>query len=138
MPQKVKAYVLDSWAIIAYFEDEPAGAKVADLIADAHEHSTPLLMTVVNVGEVWYILARQTSESEADRSVAELNELGIEIREADWKLARNAAQFKAKHKMSFADGFAAALAVQEKGAVLVTGDKEFQQLENEIRIHWLV
>lgn len=137
MPQKVKAYVLDSWAIIAYFEDEPAGAKVADLIADAHEHSTPLLMTVVNAGEVWYILARQTSESEADRSIAELNELGIEIREADWKMARNAAQFKSKHKMSFADGFAAALAVQEKGSVLVTGDKEFQQVVDQVKILWL-
>jgi ribonuclease VapC len=137
MPQKVKAYVLDSWAIIAYFEDEPAGAKVADLIADAHEHGTPLLMTVVNVGEVWYILARQTSETEADRSVAELNELGIEIREADWKLARNAAQFKAKHKMSFADGFAAALTFQEKGSVLVTGDKEFQQVVDQVKILWL-
>ena len=137
MPQKAKAYVLDSWSIIAYFEDEPAGAQVADLIADAHDHSTPLLMTVVNVGEVWYILARQTSESEADRSIAELHELGIEIREADWKLARNAAQFKAKHKMSFADGFAAALAFQEKGSVLVTGDKEFQQIVDQVKVLWL-
>jgi predicted nucleic acid-binding protein len=137
MAQKPKAYVLDSWSVLAYLEDEPAGAKVADVMAEAHEQGIPLLMTVINVGEVWYILARETSESEADRSISELHELGIEFCEADWKLAHNAARFKANHKMSFADGFAAALASQERGRVLVTGDIEFQQVSSEVKILWM-
>jgi len=51
--------MLDSWAVLAYLEDEDAPAKVADIIADAHDEQIPLLMTVVNAGEVWYIVARQ-------------------------------------------------------------------------------
>ena len=136
MARKPKALVLDSWSILAYLEDEPAGQQVADLIADAHETGTPLMMTVVNVGEIWYITARETSEDEADRTILELAQLGIQFSDASWKLAREAARFKSKGKMSFADCFAAALAKENK-ADLVTGDPEFKQVESELKIHWL-
>lgn len=136
MAGKAKAYVLDSWSVIAYLEDEPAAAQVADLIADGHESGTPLLMSVVNAGEVWYLIARAASEAEADRAIAELRQLGIEFVDADWELTRLAAVFKSKHHMSYSDCFAGALARHRKG-VLVTGDKEFAPLEPEIRVHWL-
>jgi len=136
MPRKPRAIVLDSWAIMAYFEDEPAAEKVADIIAEAHEEKTPLFMSVVNAGELWYILARRTSESEANRGIHELRQLGIEFIDADWDLAHEAAGFKAKHKMSFADCFAAALAKGKK-AQLVTGDNEFKQVEHDLAINWL-
>jgi ribonuclease VapC len=136
MPRKPKAIVLDSWAIMAYLEDEPAAEKVADLIADAHEEDIPLLMSVVNAGEVWYILTREASEAEANRSIHEIRQIGIEFIDADWALAHEAAGLKSKYKMSFADCFAAALTKQRK-AVLLTGDPEFQQVENEVAITWL-
>src|SRR5438128_9119766 len=127
MSRKPKAHVLDSWAIMSYFQGEPAAEKVADIIADAHEDDVPLLMSVVNAGEVWYIMARRTSESDADRVVREIKQLGIEFVDADWSLAHEGGIFKSKHKMSFADCFAAALAKQRK-AHLVTGDREFKQV----------
>lgn len=136
MPRKPKTIVLDSWAIMSYLQGEPSAEKVADIIADAHEDNVPLLMSVVNAGEVWYILARRTSESDADRTIRELKQLGIQWIDADWDIAHEAGKFKAKHKMSFADCFAAALAKQRK-AHLVTGDQEFKQLEAEVMINWL-
>ncbi|HVS20581.1 MAG TPA: PIN domain-containing protein, partial [Pyrinomonadaceae bacterium] len=87
MPRKPKALVLDSWAALAYFEGEPSAEKIADLIADAHEHDIPLFMSVVNAGEVWYILAREASISDADRAIAEIRRLRIELIDADWTLA---------------------------------------------------
>ena len=74
--------------------------------------------------------------SEADRSITELKHLGIEFVDADWTLAHEAGGSKSKHKMSFADCFAAALAKQKK-ALLLTGDPEFKQVEQEITIGWL-
>ncbi len=136
MPKKAKAVVLDSWATIAYLEDEAAAEKVADIIADAHEQEIPLFMSVVNAGEVWYIVARQTSAAEADASIKQLRDLGIDFVDADWDLAKNAGYFKSRNKMSFADCFAAALAKQKK-AHLATGDPEFKQIEAEITITWL-
>lgn len=136
MARKPRAIVLDSWAVMAYLEDEATAEKVADIIADAHEEKIPLLMTVVNAGEVWYILARETTVAEADGSIRQLRQLGIEFVDADWDLAHEAGGFKAKHKMSFADCFAAALARQRK-AHLVTGDQEFKQVEADVLITWL-
>lgn len=136
MARRPKAIVLDSWAVMAYLEDESSAQKVADLIGDAHEHGIPLLMSVVNAGEVWYILAREVSEAEADKALHELRQLGIEFQDVDMKLARLAGGFKAKHRMSYADCFAAALAKEHK-AELVTGDKELKQVEGDIHVRWL-
>jgi ribonuclease VapC len=136
MAKKAKAYVLDTWAVIAYLEDEPSGAQVEELIASAHEEQIPIYMSVVNVGEVWYTFAREISEEEADASVKALRDLRIQFEDADWILTQEAARFKSKNKMSYADAFAAALAKTKK-ADLVTGDNEFKPLDGEIKIAWL-
>lgn len=136
MARRPKAVVLDSWAVMAYLDDERAGSEVAKVIADSHERGTPLLMTTVNAGEVWYILAREISETDAERAITDLRQLGIRFVDADWSLVRVAASFKARHRMSYADCFAAALAKDQK-ADLLTGDKEFQQVQNEVRVSWL-
>ena len=133
---KAKAIVLDSWSIIAYFEDEPAAEQVESIIADAHESGVPLLMTVVNAAEVWYIFARESSAKEADQSIAELQLLGIGFVDVDWSLSLKAAEFKSRHKMSLADCLAAALA-QDRKADLATGDHEFKQVEGKVKIRWL-
>lgn len=136
MARRPKAIVLDSWAVLAYLEDEASSQKVAGILADAHEHGTSLLMTTVNAGEVWYILAREISEAVAEQGINDLKLLGIEFIDADWLLTRAAAGFKAKYRMSYADCYSAALALIYK-AELVTGDKEFKQAENDLRIRWL-
>ena len=136
MAKKAKAYVLDTWAVIAYLEDEPSGEQVEELIATAHEEQTPIYMSVVNVGEVWYTVAREVSEEEANASVKALSDLRIQFENADWSLTQEAARFKSQNKMSYADCFAAALAKLKK-ADLVTGDTEFKLLDGEIKISWL-
>jgi ribonuclease VapC len=136
MPRKPKSIVLDSWAVIAYLEGEPAAERVADHIAGAHEEKIPLFMSVINAGEVWYIIAREASVSDAERSITELRHLGIDFVDADWTLTHEAGGFKSKYKMSYADSFAAALAKHKK-ALLLTGDREFKQIEQQITIDWL-
>ena len=136
MPRKAKALVLDSWSVIAYLEDEPSGQQVADLIAGAHDEGIPIYMTVVNAGEVWYIIAREISEKEANSSIKELRELRIQFVDVDWELTQEAAQFKSKTKMSYADCYAAALAKVKK-ADLVTGDTEFKAVEDQVKIQWV-
>jgi predicted nucleic acid-binding protein len=133
---RVAAYVLDTWPIMAYFEDEPPAEAIEQLLANAHEKNIQLLMTVVNVAEVWYIEARQTSTQNADQRLAELRDLGIQFVPASEELALRAARLKARLKMSLADCFAAALA-QQSTAELVTGDQEFRQAEPGVRILWV-
>jgi uncharacterized protein len=136
MARKPKALVLDSWAVLAYLGDEASGQEVANLITSAHEDRISMCMSVVNAGEVWYILAREFSETQADSALTDLRALGIELIEVDWALTRVAGTFKARFRMSYADCFAAALA-KERKSDLVTGDKEFKQAEREVSIRWL-
>lgn len=136
MARRPKGFVLDSWAVLAYLGDEAASQEAAELIANAHEQRTPMYMSSVNAGEVWYIVAREVSEADADKAIADLVRLGIELIDTDWPLTRSAAAFKANHRMSYADCFAAALA-KERRCALVTGDPEFKQIESEVSIRWL-
>ena len=128
--------VLDSYALMAFFEDEPGADLVRALILKAEENKVNLLMTVVNLGEVWYSIARTNSPEVADQYIGEINGMAIEIVDADWPLTRQAALFKTDGNISFGDCFAAALAKTKK-AELVTGDKEFRSLEGEIKISWM-
>jgi predicted nucleic acid-binding protein len=132
MPMKV----LDSYALMAFFEDEPGADLVRGLLLKAEEGSLRLLMSVVNLGEVWYSIARATSPETADLYVQEIEGMAIEIIPADWALTRQAAAFKALGNISYADCFAAALAKGQEAEV-VTGDKEFEGLAAEIGIVWL-
>ena len=128
--------VFDSWAIMALLEDEPAGATVESLIVEAQASYASLWITAVNLGEVWYNLARRRSRDVANNKVGEILELGFEVESADWNLTFQAAQFKAQYRLSHADCFAAALAKQRQ-VELVTGDPGFRQLDKEIKIRWL-
>jgi predicted nucleic acid-binding protein len=136
MAAKTVRIVLDSWAVLAMLQGEAKGQKVVDAIASCLAVDGEILMTVVNLGEVWYTVARRLSESEADRSVADLRGLGIDIADATWELTRQAAWLKAKGRLSYADAFAAALARLKK-CELLTGDSEFASIEADVKIRWL-
>jgi ribonuclease VapC len=128
--------VLDSYALMAFFEDEPGADFVRSIILKAEDGTTNLLMSVVNLGEVWYSIARTNSEEIADQYINDVQGMAIEIVEVSWQLTRQAAAFKVKGNISYGDCFAAALAKECK-AELITGDKEFKVLQNQIRISWI-
>ncbi|MEX2162295.1 MAG: type II toxin-antitoxin system VapC family toxin [Anaerolineales bacterium] len=128
--------VLDAYALLAFLEDEPGADAVRDLILKAENRKTKLLMTTVNLGEVWYSIARRSSPTTADEYVQEIETMAIEIVDADWILTRQAALYKVAGKIAYGDCFAAALSKIRK-AELVTGDREFKSLESEIKISWL-
>ena len=128
--------VLDSYALIAFFADELGAKTVEALILRAEEGTIELAISVVNLGEVWYSIARKISHSVADDYLREIQGMAIEVVDVNWEIARLAAAFKARGKISYADCFAAALAKSRK-AELVTGDKEFRSLEGEVKISWL-
>ena len=128
--------VLDSYALMAFFEDEPGADLVRDLLLKAEENRVNLLISVVNLGEVWYSIARTNSPEIADQYVGEIDGMAIEVVDADWQLTRQAAIFKVNGNISYGDCFAAALA-KNRRAELVTGDKEIKVLEGEIKIAWI-
>lgn len=128
--------VLDSYSILAHFKDEPGSELMDQVYSSARESGLPLLLSTVNWGEVFYATLRTAGRERAEDAARLISRLAIEVIPADLELARQAAEFKAARKMSYADCFAAALAKLRK-AELVTGDKEFRQVEREVKILWI-
>ena len=129
--------VLDSWALMAFLHDEPA-AEVEKLLLQAADGKHKLLLCVVNWGEIYYSVARAEGEAVAEQRTADLATLAIDLVpvDGDLKLVREAAKFKARKRMAYADCFAAALA-KTRNAELVTGDPEFKEVEAELKVSWL-
>jgi predicted nucleic acid-binding protein len=130
------ARVLDSFALIAYFRDEPGAETMEDMLVAAGKKDSPLLMTDVNYAEVKYSIVRKDGAQAWAEAAKVLEGLPIDFHSTTRALADTAADFKARFKLSLADAFAAALA-KERRTELVTGDPEFRPLEKEIKIHWL-
>jgi len=128
--------VLDAWAVIAYLRGEAAGEVVRDLLAGAREAGAALPLSVVNWGEVVYVTMRARGREEAVRVVAALDGLPVAVVDADRDLTSRAAVLKAEHRLSYADAFAAALALA-LDLPLLTGDPEFRALEPELKLHWI-
>jgi predicted nucleic acid-binding protein len=129
----VKEYVLDANAVLRYFAvSEGAGSnKVRALFEQAERGQARLLMSVVNLGEVHYILLKHFGESRAQQYVQVLQNVATMV-EADAVQALDAAEMKHKYKLGYADSFAATLAVTSKAA-LVSADPEFEKLGKMIK-----
>jgi predicted nucleic acid-binding protein len=128
--------VLDSYSLIAYIEGEAGKDTMIEVFRSARDSGRACLLSVVNWGEVYYITLREMGPQRADEVAHLISTLPIHIVPADLELAKQAAIFKSSKKMSYADCFAAALA-KHRRVELVTGDKEFRQVEGDVKILWL-
>ncbi len=131
-------YVLDSYALLAYFEAEPGGEQVRRLLEAAGEGKCHLYMCVVNLGEIVYFVERERGLPKAQETLARIDELPIKVTNADRTLTLAAAHLKMDCPIAYADCFAAALS-KIKNAALVTGDPEFRKIKDDcsVRIEWL-
>ena len=130
------AKVLDSRALLCYLEQEPGFEKMIDLFEKAVESSKPLLMCIVNWGEVYYQVLRRFGDQKAQEIEQLIQTLPIILVEVNKELTREAARIKATKKMAYTDCFAVALARLRK-AEFYTGDPEFRAVEKEVKVVWL-
>jgi ribonuclease VapC len=114
---------------------EPGALRVEELLRNRRAQR---LTTVVNLGEVFYRIAREETKGSAERVLAWLEMLPVQHVVADWTLAKAAATIKSAYPLAYADCFAAALGNQLDAAI-VTGDPEFEPLERDgvVRVEWL-
>jgi len=124
LPESESPRVLDSWALMAWLNGEqPAAAKVQALLDRAEAGRALVSMNMVNVGEVYYLLARRRGQQYASSFWEDLQTSRVVVCPAPNDLILDAARWKSRHPVSYADAFAAATAIRDRG-VLVTGDRE--------------
>ncbi len=129
--------VLDAWAVLAYLQgEEPAAARMHEVLREAENRQVTLYMSLINVGEVFYTIGRRQGEDAAEETLAELRHLPLTIITPDANMVLQAARMKMHYTLSYADAFAAVTA-QELQATLVTGDPELLALTGLIDLETL-
>ena len=130
--------VLDTWAVVAWLKDEPAAAHVGQLLDGVTRREHRLVMNIVNLGEVFYVVAKLKNLALAER-VADSLRSRISVVSATDDLVMHAAGLKARHKIAYADAFAASTAMI-RHVPLVTGDPELKNLsahEKNLQLEWI-
>ena len=120
-------YVLDAFALLAHFKNEPGALRMGELFAGASAAGQDLPISAVNLAEVIYKTIRQFGPDRAQQVLGKVRQLPIDVVDIDEQLALDAAVIKGTYRISYADCIAAALA-QRLGAILVTGDRGFEQI----------
>lgn len=132
----MKSFVLDASAVIHYLQAGLGAGKLEQLLADARRRQLLLFMSVLNLGEVFYLTWQRAGEEKARHALASLSRLPIQIIPVDLMQSLKAAELKALHKIPYVDCLAAALAVQQQ-ATLVTSDHDFDKLGRHFPILWI-
>jgi predicted nucleic acid-binding protein len=106
------------------------------LLREAVHRNAPLLMSVVNWGEVFYHLWQRHGEEKARLTIDRLSQLRLDLVAVDLGQVLKAGEIKAVHKIPYVDCLAAALA-ETRDAVLVTSDRDFDRLGRRVEVFWL-
>lgn len=127
--------VVDAWALLAWLLDQAAAPAVESLLQKADAGDLQLLMSWMNVGEVYYIISRRHGHERAEDFLKRLPPLPIRLVVPDEGNILAASKVKASHPVSFSDAFAIALA-QAENASVITGDDEIRRC-GAVRVHWI-
>jgi predicted nucleic acid-binding protein len=128
--------VLDAWAVLAWVEGALAAPAVEALLEAATRGEVELFLNLINAGEVYYILAKRRGLAHAEEFLEDLETcLPVQTILPSRALVIRAAKLKSQYPISYADGFAAATAL-ELPASLVTGDADLRAVAG-LELEWL-
>lgn len=123
------SYILDAFAVIAFLEGEPGASQVKTLLKRAQGGEVEIKLHQINLGEVIYSTWRKKGETYAYYTYGLVAQQPTLI---DTTMSQGfffrVCGLKARYPISYADAFAAALALESAGT-LVTGDPELKALE---------
>lgn len=138
MAGSLSAYVLDSFALLAYLEGEAGMSRVRSILTGAEARRHTVYLSLINLGEALYITERERGIVEARRTLGAIDQLPLEIVGISRSTVLAAAHIKARFPISYADTFAV-VAAQDLRGVVVTGDPEFGRLAAAglVTVEWL-
>ena len=138
MAAEASVFVLDSFALLAYLQGEVGKPIVQALLAGAEAGTSTVYLSLINLGEVLYIIERKRGLVPAQRALAAIEQLPVKIEPVSRTTVLAAAHLKARHPIAYADAFAI-VAAREHAAILVTGDREFEPVAEAgiVQVQWM-
>jgi uncharacterized protein with PIN domain len=119
--------VLDAHASVALLQDEASAEQIEQTIATGRAGAS-----WVNLGEVYYLLARRGGHSAAAAAVERVSRRILTDEPSAASIVA-AAGIKARHRLFYAEAFAVEVAERHR-APLLTGDPEIVALASEVTV----
>jgi predicted nucleic acid-binding protein len=138
MPKKSKesAYVLDSYALLVYLQKQKGWQEVGSLLRQFKRERRLAFLNWINWGEIYYIVRRHFGAERAQETMELLAAFPLKLHPVTFDLVHLASELKSDYRISYADAFCAATAL-ENNAIVITGDPEFHSLEGVLKIRWI-
>ena len=130
-------YVLDSSAVLRYIDREVGSDRVIEIFKACVLGNGQARISAVQWGEIAGNVRRKFGAQHQSRILDSLIPLDLEIVPATSERAVHAAELRIDRKISYADAFAAELAIGIADHVLVTADYGFKALDDLARIDFL-
>ncbi|MEK6692850.1 MAG: type II toxin-antitoxin system VapC family toxin [Nitrospirota bacterium] len=131
-----ESYIFDSHALLKLFQKEKGANEVAALLERIRRAGREKYINAINLGEIIYIIKREFGELKKIETLAHIERLGFKVLPVPNNLIFRAAELKAEFNISYADCFLLASALEHR-ATIVTGDREFKQVEQLVKIKWI-
>ena len=129
-------YIFDSYALLKFFQKEKGYEKVVHLLEEIKKAGATKYINAVNLGEIIYSTKREFGDQKKLEVLANIERLNFNILTVSNSLIFQAAEYKAQYRISYADCFILASAIEHK-AIIVTGDPEFKNVEHLVNIMWV-
>jgi len=126
-----KSYVLDTSAIFTLTKAEDGSDIVEDILSMAKKGKYSVYLSFISFMELYYVAWQEKNESAAKELVILVKSLPVQRIESNERITLSAGRIKANNKLSVADAFIAATAI-DKGAVLVHKDPELEIVSNYV------
>lgn len=133
---KESLYVFDSYAILVYLQKQPGWQETGSLLRMVKRERRVALLNWINWGEIFYIVRRHFGPDKAQETMELLSAFPLQLHPVTFDLVHLASELKSDYRISYADAFCAATALENK-AIIVTGDPEFHALESIIQVRWI-
>jgi len=136
----MKKYVIDTSALVAFFNDEPGADVVEGLLNDTSSGVCAITMNKYNLLEAYYGYFRANGEAFAERILRAVDESSVKVADVlTDELLRKAGRMKVQHRMSLADAMLVAQALVDNAIVITADHHELDDLDEKdvVKFLWI-
>ena len=120
-------YVLDTSAVLAFIRNEQGSDTVQKILSDAARQKAHVYVSFMTFTEVYYMIWRHKGEEAGKDVMGLMNTMSLDLVHSNNQLSLSAGRIKANYKLSLADAFVVATAI-DKRAILVHKDPELEPM----------
>lgn len=119
--------ILDTWVFLDLLKPSK------NLLHRVRHRALEGFVSTITFAELYSLLYKRVSEENVKRFTQNLDRVGLSDIPVTKEIAKEGGRYKAKYGFSIADGIILATAVTEHADMLVTGDPDFERVE-EIKV----